>query len=329
MNSFGKIFRVGIFGESHGPVVGVTIDGCPAGLSLTADDFSSDLERRRGGGAGKTSRVEADEPQIQSGMFEGKSTGAPLTISFINEDVDSAPYEEFKDKPRPGHADMTAAIKYSGFNDYRGGGHFSGRLTVGLVAAGVIAKKLIAPMKVEAKLIHAGGEGDVRRACEKAAAEGDSVGGVIECRSSNVPAGFGEPFFDSVESLISHIIFAIPGVKGIEFGAGFAAASMRGSQFNDPIIDASGHTRTNNCGGILGGITNGNEIVFRVACRPTASIAKDQETVDLSTGKKVIISVKGRHDACIALRAPVVVEAACAIVLADLMMINKRLTANG
>jgi chorismate synthase len=325
MNSFGRVFRVTIFGESHGPEVGITIDGCPAGLPLSADDFASDLLRRKGGGKGTTSRVEADLPNIVSGVFDGHTTGAPVTISFANADVDSKPYEKIKGTPRPGHADMAAHLKYGGFNDVRGSGHLSGRLTVGFTTAGVIAKKLIAPAKVIAKLSSAGGSADAVAAAEAAAKDGNSVGGIIECRCSGVPAGLGEPFFDSAESLVSHLAFAIPGVKGIDFGAGFESAAMRGSQYNDPIVDAEGHTSTNNSGGISGGITNGNEIVLRVAMRPTASIAKEQDTVDLASGKRTKISVTGRHDACIALRAPVVVEAAVAIAFADMMMIEGRI----
>jgi chorismate synthase len=325
MNSFGRIFRVTIFGESHGPQVGIAIDGCPAGLPLTAEDFAGDLSRRKGGGKGTTPRVEADSPKIQSGVLGGRTTGAPIAISFANADVDSKPYEKIKTTPRPGHADMAAHIKYGGYNDVRGSGHLSGRLTVGITAAGVVAKKLIAPIEVSAKLGSAGGSVDAVGAAEAAAKDGDSVGGIVECRCSGIPAGLGEPFFDSAESLISHLAFAVPGVKGIEFGAGFESATMRGSQYNDPIVDARGHTSTNNTGGISGGITNGNELVFRVAMRPTASIAKEQETVDLESGRKAKISVTGRHDACIALRAPVVVEAAAAIALADMMMIEGRI----
>jgi len=325
MNSFGRIFRVTIFGESHGPEVGITIDGCPAGLRLAEEDFAHDLSRRKGGGKGTTSRVEADAPRIVSGVKDGRTTGAPITVSFANADVDSKPYEKIEKTPRPGHADMAAHLKYGGYNDVRGSGHLSGRLTVGLTAAGIVAKKLIAPIEVSAKLTSAGGSSDAVSAAEAAAKDGDSVGGIVECRCSGVPAGLGEPFFDSAESLISHLAFAVPGVKGIEFGAGFESAEMRGSDYNDPIVDREGHTSTNNTGGISGGITNGNEIVFRVAIRPTASIAKEQETVDLESGSRTKIQVMGRHDACIGLRAPVVVEAVAAMALADMMMIEGRI----
>lgn len=325
MNSFGRIFRVTIFGESHGPSVGVVIDGCPAGIALAAEDFKTDLSRRKGGTAGTTSRVEADSPKIMSGVLDGKTTGAPIAITFENADVRSESYEKIKNTPRPGHADLSAHIKYGGFNDMRGSGHLSGRLTVALTAAGVVAKKLIGKATVAASVVEAGGQKDARKAAEAAAAAGDSVGGIIECHCENVPAGLGEPFFDSMESMISHIAFAIPGIKGIDFGAGFAAAAIKGSEYNDPILDSSGKASSNNSGGISGGITNGNEIAFRVVVRPTASIAKEQDTVDLTTGKKAKISVEGRHDACIALRAPVVVEAAAAIALADMMMIEGKI----
>jgi len=325
MNEFGRMFRVSIFGESHGPQVGVVIDGCPAGITLTAEDMASDLNRRKGGTKGTTARVEVDAPVFASGLFKGRTTGAPILISFANADVDSSPYEKLKDTPRPGHADFAAQTKFGGYSNYLGGGHFSGRLTVGLVAAGCIAKKIISSIDIKAHLISAGGSKDAEKAAKRAAKEGNSIGGLIECRCTDVPAGLGEPFFDAVESLISHIAFAIPGIKGIEFGAGFASADMKGSAFNDPIVDKRGRTKTNNAGGISGGITNGNEIVFRVAVRPTASIKAKQYTVDLKTGKGTTITVSGRHDACIALRAPVVLEAATAIVLCDLMMLEGRI----
>jgi len=326
MNSFGRIFRVSIFGESHGPSVGVVIDGCPAGLKITDEVFADDLARRSGGGKGKTSRVERDSPMIESGVLGGHTTGAPIAIHFANEDADPAAYDAIKDRPRPGHADMAARMKFAGHADHRGGGHFSGRLTVGLVAAGAIAKRIIAPAVVAARVSD---EAAVKAAAAKAAAEGDSVGGMMECTADGVPAGLGEPFFDSAESVISHLCFAVPGVKGVEFGAGFKSAGMRGSQYNDAILDSEGRTATNNAGGINGGITNGNRIELMVAFRPTASIAKEQDTVDVGSGERVKISVGGRHDACIALRAPVVVEAAVAIALADLSLMAGASKARG
>jgi chorismate synthase len=323
MNSFGRLFRVGLFGESHGPAVGVLIDGCPAGLPLTEADLEADLGRRRAGAKGTTPRAEADKPVIMSGVFRGRTTGAPVLIRFENAAQDPAAYDAIKDTPRPGHADFTGWKKYGGFNDHRGGGHFSGRLTVGLVAAGAVAKKLIRPVEVEARLVEAGGSPDIAAAVEAAAAGKDSAGGIVACEARNVPAGLGEPFFDTAESLLSHILFAIPAVRGVEFGTGFAAARMRGSAHNDPIAAADGRTETNHAGGVNGGITNGNPIVFRVAVKPTASIGRPQRTVDLRTGKAAEITVAGRHDTCIALRAPVVVEAAAAVVLADLMLLEQ------
>ena len=317
MNSLGRIFRVSVAGESHGPAVCVVIDGCPPGISLTVADFAADLDRRRGGRPGTTARREDDVPEIVSGVFNDRTTGAPILALVHNRDARSSAYSELVNTPRPGHADWTAWHKYRGFNDPRGGGHFSGRLTVALVTAGVIAKKVIAPIEVDARIVEVGGSTDWAALVEQVKAEGDSLGGIVECRASGVPAGLGEPFFDSIESLISHAVFAVPAVKGIEFGAGFAAARMRGSAMNDPILDATGRTATNHSGGVNGGISNGNEILFRVAIKPTSSIGAPQRTVDLRSGEPAEIRVGGRHDACIALRAPVVIEAVAAIVLAD------------
>jgi chorismate synthase len=325
MNTFGRLFRVSIYGESHGQEVGVLIDGCPAGLVLEEADFEKDLLRRKGGAKGTTRRVEPDKPVIKSGVFNGKTTGAPILIAFANTNVRSKDYEALKDTPRPGHADFTGMKKFGGFNDYRGGGHFSGRLTLGLVTAGVIAKRLIHPVAVTAKLIEAGGDTDIERAIDKAVEMKDSIGGIIECRALNVAPGLGEPFFDPVESLISHMMFSIPAIKGIEFGAGFKAARMTGSEHNDLIIDIDGKTGTNYSGGINGGISNGNPLVFRVVVKPTSSISLPQDTVNMKTGKRVNLVIEGRHDVCIALRVPVVVENAAAIVLADLMLLEQKI----
>lgn len=325
MKSFGRLFRISILGESHGPCVGILVDGCPAGLALSTGDFSADLERRKGGRKGTTPRKETDFPSIMSGLFKERTTGAPILILFENSDVDSGAYERIRSTPRPGHADFVAFRKYGGFNDYRGGGIFSGRLTAALVAAGVIAKKLIAPAVAEAQILEAGGSKDIERAIEAAVSRDDSIGGIVECAVGNLPVGVGEPFFDSVESLMSHLIFAIPGIRGIEFGAGFAGAAMRGSEWNDPIVAPTGQTDTNNAGGVNGGITNGNELVFRVAIKPTSSISKPQKTIRLETGEASELSVGGRHDTCIALRMPVIVEAAAAIVMADLMLLEQKI----
>ncbi len=322
MDSFGRLFRLTIFGESHGPGVGVIIDGCPAGIPLDANDLRKDLDRRRAGAAGTTARREPDVPELLSGVHDGHTTGAPVAVLIRNADVRSADYADIRNIPRPGHADFAASVKFDGFNDPRGGGAFSGRLTAPLVAAGVVAKKVIAPVAVEARLIEAGGASDVEAAAARAAAEGDSIGGIVACVARDLPAGLGEPFFDSVESLLAHILFAVPAVKGIEFGAGFRAARMKGSEHNDPIVSAAGRTSTNNAGGVAGGLTNGNPLEFRVAVKPAASIAVPQDTFDLSTGTMTTLRIGGRHDACIALRVPVVVEAVTAVVLADLMILE-------
>jgi len=326
MNEFGRIFRVTIFGESHGEVVGICIDGVPAGLALQAEDFLKDLERRKGGiQKGTTPRKEDDLPIFKSGIFKGKTTGAPLLILFENKNIRSADYEKQKEIPRPGHADFVAHQKYGGFQDYRGGGHFSGRLTVAVVAAGIIAKKILKNISITATITEAGGEENIEHGLAKAIENKDSIGGIVECRVNGLPAGLGEPFFDSAESLIAHLVFAIPAVKGIEFGAGFSAAKMFGSAHNDVIENASGKTKTNHAGGINGGITNGNELVFRVAIKPTSSTPQTQETWNINTKMMDSLSVKGRHDLCIALRVPVILEAVAAIVLADLMMLEQRL----
>jgi len=325
MNSFGRVFRISIFGESHGPSVGILLDGVPAGLLLDEGDFTNDMERRRSGAKGTTPRKEADRIKILSGLFNGKTTGSPILLATENTNTRSSDYIRISDIPRPGHADLTSSVKYGGYNDLRGGGHFSGRLTLGMVAAGVVAKKILSTFMFNAALIEAGGTQDVESAVNKALREGDSVGGIVECRISGVPAGLGEPFFDSVESLISHIIFSIPAIKGIEFGAGFSAARMKGSEHNDSIVSPGGKTGTNNAGGINGGITNGNDIVFRIAVKPTSSIARTQRTMNMETKEMTDLNIEGRHDTCIALRVPVIVEAAAAIVLTDLMMLENKI----
>lgn len=321
MNAFGKLFRVTIFGESHGPAVGLALDGIPAGLPLSADDFIEDIERRKGGvQKGTTPRKEDDVPLFQTGLFNGHATGAPMTILFENKNTRSGDYEKQRAVPRPGHADFVAHQKFGGYEDFRGGGHFSGRLTVCLVGAGVIAKKIIAPLKITATILEIGGEKDLEAGLQKAIDAKDSIGGIVECRVNGLPAGLGEPFFDSVESVLSHAVFAIPAVRGIEFGTGFEAAKMFGVDHNDPIKDQSGKTTTNHAGGVVGGITNSNELVFRIAIKPTSSTPKEQTTLNWESGEQEVFSVKGRHDLCIALRVPVVLESVTAMVLADLMM---------
>lgn len=334
MNSFGRNFRWHIFGESHGPCIGVTIDGCPAGLPLDVADFAADMERRKGGvQKGTTPRKEDDIPVFLSGWYNGFTTGAPLTLMIENKNTRSEDYAKQRSFPRPGHADWVAGVKYGGFEDYRGGGHFSGRLTAAMVAAGVVAKKLLSyyaqkngsPLLVGATIIEIGGESDWEKGLQKAIDAKDSVGGIVECRVQGLPAGLGEHFFDSVESLLAHAVFAIPAIRGIEFGTGFAAARMLGSQHNDALLDGNGNTLTNHAGGIIGGLTNGQELVFRIAVKPTSSTPQDQQTWNRETDQVETFAVRGRHDLCIALRVPVVLEAVTAMVLTDLLILAQQI----
>ena len=351
MNTFGRKFRVTVFGESHGEAVGVVLDGVPAGLELCEADFEKDILRRKSGAKGTTPRLESDQPQILSGVFEGHTTGAPLAIIFRNEDVKSQDYAQFAAMPRPGHADLTAALRWDDCNDPRGGGHFSGRMTLPVVAAGVVAKKILADAtildetpcsEINAELVELGGiplplldaqslhdgsdavadmPDEWKDELERAAAEGDSLGAVIECTVPAIDPGYGEPFWDSVESQIAHAVFAIPGVRGVEFGDGFEAAAMMGSQHNDPI-GPDARPIKNGAGGVNGGLTNGAPIVFRVAFKPTSSISRAQQTFNFETGETDTLKIKGRHDVCYALRCPVVVEAMTAIALADFALLR-------
>ena len=356
MNTFGRKFRVSIFGESHGELIGVVLDGVPAGLELSEEDFVQDILRRKSGAKGTTPRIEADAPRIVSGVYEGLTTGAPLTIVFENTNTKSGDYSLFAAMPRPGHADLTAALKWDDCQDPRGGGHFSGRLTLPVVAAGVVAKKILQDATmldetpftgVNAHIVELGGiprktagapesalpeetaehlsqmPTEWQDAIDAAIKEGDSLGAVVECTIPEIDPGYGEPFWDSVESLIGHAVFAIPGVRGLEFGDGFAAAAMRGSEHNDPI-GPDGRPTKNGAGGVNGGITNGAPLKFRVAFKPTSSIRKPQQTFNFATGQMDTLEVPGRHDVCFALRAPVVVEAMTAIVLADLVLISNK-----
>jgi len=350
MNTFGRKFRVSIFGESHGELIGVVLDGVPAGLELSEQDFEQDILRRKSGARGTTPRKEEDKPQIVSGVFEGHTTGAPLAIVFRNNNTHSSDYEQFAAMPRPGHADLTAAIKWDDCQDPRGSGHFSGRLTLPIVAAGVVAKKVLADAtilddapvsEINARIVQIGGvdlstrpsaslemtkgplemSEEAQRVLEQAIKDGDSIGAVVECVVPEIDLGYGEPFWDSVESVISHAVFSIPGVRGIEFGDGFKAAAMRGSEHNDPI-GPDGRPLKNGAGGVNGGISNGAPIVFRVAFKPTSSISRPQQTFNFQTGEMDTLAVKGRHDVCFALRAPVIVEAMAAIALADLVALK-------
>lgn len=351
MNTFGRKFRVTVFGESHGEAVGVVLDGVPAGLELCEADFEKDILRRKSGAKGTTPRLESDQPQILSGVFEGHTTGAPLAIIFRNENVKSQDYAQFAAMPRPGHADLTAALRWDDCNDPRGGGHFSGRMTLPVVAAGVVAKKILADAtildetpcsEINAELVELGGiplplldaqslhdgsnavadmPDEWKEELERAAAEGDSLGAVVECTVPAIDPGYGEPFWDSVESQIAHAVFAIPGVRGVEFGDGFEAAAMMGSQHNDPIGPDARPVK-NGAGGVNGGLTNGAPIVFRVAFKPTSSISRAQQTFNFETGETDTLEIKGRHDVCYALRCPVVVEAMTAIALADFALLR-------
>lgn len=338
MNSFGNSYRISIYGESHGVGAGVILDGVIPGIPLSVEDFLLDLARRKPGAKGTTPRIESDMPEILSGVYEGYTTGAPINIFFRNSNAESKVYDDFKAHPRPGHADYSATIKYRGYNDLRGSGHFSGRMTLALVAAGVVGKKIVNHLTERdgskspiffSELEKLGKcnllkeeerEQIIADQIDRVTALGDSLGGVIGCRIKNLPAGLGEPFFDSAESLLSHLLFSIPGVKGIEFGAGFSGCEEYGSFFNDSFISKKGETATNNNGGINGGITNGNPLYFRVAVKPTSSIFTPQDTFDFETGDMEILEIRGRHDAAFVLRVPVVVENVAAIVIADLML---------
>lgn len=316
MNSFGRIFKLTIYGTSHNPEIGLVIDGCPVGLGISENDFYEDILRRTTGAQGTSSRLEEDNVHIKSGVFNGYTDGTPMVICFYNNNIKSSDYD-FDGFFRPGHADFTANIKYKSFNNPFGGGQFSGRMTLPLVSAGVIAKKIISKISINANLIHNNILDEILKL------EKDSIGGIVQCNVSELPIGLGEPFFDGLESLISHAIFSIPGVKAIEFGEGIKSAYMRGSEYNDTYIGINGQTHTNNSGGINGGISNGNELYFRVFFRPAASIAKSQETLNFKTGKIQNFELKGRHDACYVIRTPVIVEAMTAIVLADLLLLSK------
>ncbi len=331
MNTFGRKFRVSIFGESHGEMIGVVMDGVPAGLELSVQDFETDIMRRKSGAKGTTPRIEGDVPMIVSGVFEGHTTGAPLTVVFRNENTRSADYGQFASMPRPGHADLTAAIKWDDCQDPRGSGHFSGRITLPVVAAGVVAKKILQDATildetpfagVNARIIELGGLSEGwTEALDQAIREGDSLGAVVECEVPAIDPGYGEPFWDSVEAVVAHAVFSIPGVRGVEFGDGFGASRMKGSEHNDPIGE-DGRPLRNGAGGVNGGITNGAPVVFRVAFKPTSSIRKPQCTYNFEKGCMDVLEVKGRHDVCFALRAPVVVEAVTAIALADLVLLR-------
>ena len=350
-NTFGTNVTLTLFGESHGSEIGAVLDGLTPGLPVDEAFIASQLALRRPFGAVSTARHEPDAFRIVSGVWQGRTTGTPLCILIPNTDTRSEDYDSVLRVPRPGHADYTAAVKYAGYHDYRGGGHASGRLTAPIVAAGAI---LLAALRAKGILIGThisrlagihdvpltpseeeirqlgtrpfavlsdAAEGEMRRAIEAAAAEGDSVGGILETAVLGVPAGLGEPWFDSLEGLLAHAIFSIPGVKGVSFGDGFGLADLRGSEANDAFARTgdTAFTKTNHCGGIQGGISNGMPLLVHTAVKPTPSIGKVQKTLDLSSGEEAELSVRGRHDPAIVHRARVVVDSVTALVLADLL----------
>ena len=325
MNSYGTLFKVTLYGESHQEAIGTIVDGVPAGIKIDDELITSDLMKRQPGAVGTTPRKEKDEFKILSGVFNGFSTGSPIHIMIENQNIQSKDYEHLKNQPRPGHADFVAGVKYNGFQDYRGGGRFSGRLTAALTAAGSIAK-MIVPFQFENKLIQIGALKDMEwldQYLSEVSKAGDSVGGIIEVKVSGIPVGLGEPFFNKLDSEIGKMMFSIPAVKGVEIGKGFAGIEMMGSKFNDEILDARGKTKTNHSGGVSGGISNGNDLIVKVFIKPTSSIQKEQETYNYTTNSVEKLEIGGRHDVCIARRAGIVVENALAIVLADLYLINK------
>ncbi|MBN2299576.1 MAG: chorismate synthase [Acholeplasmataceae bacterium] len=325
MNSYGNLFKITLYGESHQKAIGVVIDGMPSGILICEAKIKSDLLERQSGAIGTTPRKETDDFEITSGIFNGHSTGSPIHLTIVNEDVKSRDYEHLKKQPRPGHADFVANLKYKGFQDYRGGGRFSGRLTAPLVAAGAIAK-MILPFEFHHELVQVGTLTDMDQLdsfLEKVIQKGDSVGGVIKITVKNMIVGLGEPFFNKLDSEIGKMMFSIPAVKGVEIGTGFSGISKFGSEFNDQIIDESGKTMTNHNGGISGGISNGNDLVVKVFIKPTSSIKQEQQTFNFESGQVDPLIIGGRHDVCIARRAGIVLENALAIVLADLYLINK------
>ena len=352
---WGSKIKLSIFGESHGNAIGITIDGLPAGFSIDMDKIMMEMARRAPGKSSlSTPRKESDIPEILSGYFEGKTTGTPLCAIIRNSNTKSKDYSKLKDVMRPGHADYTGAVRYKGFNDYRGGGHFSGRITAPLVFAGAICKQILEVKGIivsahinsigkikdcsflesdisdellnsfkekELPLINTKLEDEMRQEILSARSSGDSIGGTIECAILGVSPGIGDPFFDSVESTLAHLMFSVPAVKGIEFGKGFDISKMRGSEANDEYYLENGNikTKTNNNGGILGGITNGMPIIFNVAIKPTASIFKEQKAVNIRTMEETTLCIEGRHDPCIVQRALPVIEAVAAIGITELM----------
>ena len=353
-STYGENLKLSIFGQSHGVAIGMTLDGIPAGLAVNMDALQTFLNRRAPGqNDWSTPRKEADRPEFLSGILDGFTCGAPIAAAIYNKNTRSGDYANLRDCPRPGHADLTAQIKYGGFQDAAGGGHFSGRLTAPLCIAGGLCKQWLEGMGIqvfahiaaisgisdtpfdtlvpdrnsiqpEFPVINPDAGARMRDAISAAKSDGDSVGGIVECAVTGLPAGVGEPMFGGAESRIAQIVYGVPAVKGVEFGAGFAAANLRGSQNNDDYVISDGQIRTvtNNAGGILGGITNGMPLIFRAALKPTPSISRPQQSVSLSSGEMQELVVKGRHDPCIVPRAVPVIEAAAAIAIFDMILGN-------
>lgn len=325
MNSYGQLFRITLYGESHQKAIGVVIDGVTPGTPIDIDLIKHDLDLRKPKAIGTTPRKEDDEPIITSGVFKGVATGSPIHIMIENKNVKSKDYDHLKKQPRPGHADFVAQRKYHGFQDHRGGGRFSGRLTAALVAAGSIAKMML-PYQFSNQLKQIGTLTDMSKIDDylrEIIAEGDSVGGIVEIKIKGVEVGLGEPMFEKLDAELAKMMFSIPAVKGFEMGLGFQGVSYKGSMFNDLILDDTGKTKTNHAGGVTGGISNGNDIVCRVFVKPTSSIQKQQETYHLENQKLEPLKVGGRHDVAIVRRVGIVLENAAAIVLADAYLKNK------
>lgn len=325
MNSYGTLFKVTLYGESHQKAIGVVIDGVPPGIRIDETMIHADLQKRKPGAVGTTTRIEKDAYQILSGVFNQHTTGSPIHLMIENQDVRSKDYNDIKKHPRPGHADYVAHVKYRGYNDYRGGGRFSGRLTAALVCAGAIAKQLL-PFNITHELVQVGtltNMDELDEYLEKIAQEGDSIGGIVELKTDPLPVGIGEPFFRKLNAEIAKMLFSIPAVKGVDIGTGFDGISLKGSEFNDPLLNASGKTKTNHSGGISGGLSNGNPLKIKVMVKPTASIKKPQETYHQEEKQTKTLEIKGRHDVCIARRIGIVLENALAITLADLYLLEQ------
>lgn len=325
MNSYGTIFKVTLYGESHQDAIGVVIDGVTPGLKINWDLVEHDLKLRRPGAVGTTPRVEKDELIVTSGIFNNHATGSPIHVMIKNENVISKDYSHLVKQPRPGHADYVASVKYNGFHDYRGGGRFSGRLTTPLVVAGSIAKQML-PFEFSNRLVQVGSLKDMSKLDEylrEVHEKGESVGGIIELTVKNMITGIGEPMFEKLDSKIGQMLFSIPAVKGVEIGTGFDGVELYGSEFNDIYEDESGKTLTNHSGGVSGGISNGNDLIVKVFVKPTSSIKKTQESFNFETNKIESFEIGGRHDTAIVRRAGIVLENALAIVLADLYLWSK------